>query len=322
MVKKIKFSKEFLLAFILCAFAIFLCFFNGTSLAVTNGLKLWVATLVPSLFPFLVVTAFLSENSALKRSFMKFTPITKRAFGTSGLTAYAFFMSALSGYPVGAKIISDLKLSGLISDSEAKKASVFCSTSSPAFTINCVGKIMFNSTLFGVILYFINIFCALVSGVVFSLFISKDNGKRSFSFSKGNFDFYDGVYQSVISLLVVGGIIAVFSVISEVLLSLNALYIPTKVLSLITSSDGISKAICVGAIECSNGLKLLAELNLNFFSLPVSAFLCGLGGICVMVQSVAFLKRAKIKTAVFYLGKIFQAVLGFILGCLFSGFFV
>ena len=322
MVKKIKFSKEFFLAFVLCAISIFLCFFSGTSTAVTNGIKLWVATLVPSLFPFLVVTAFLSENSVLKRSFMKFTPITKRAFGTSGLTAYAFFMSGLSGYPVGAKIISDLKIGGLISDSEAKKASVFCSTSSPAFTINCVGKIMFNSTLFGVILYLINILTAIISGIIFSLFIRSSDNERSFTIASGNFDFYDGVYQSVISLLVVGGIIAVFSVISEVLLSLKAFYAPTRLLSLITNNDGVSKAICVGALECTNGLKILSTTGMTFFSLPGSAFLCGLGGICVMAQSVAFLKRAKIKTAVFYLGKIFQAVLGFILGCLFSGLFV
>ena len=113
-----------------------------------------------------------------------------------------------------------------------------------------------------------------------------------------------------------------FSVISEVLLSLKAFYVPTRLLSLITNNDGVSNAICVGTLECTNGLKILSTTGMTFFSLPVSAFLCGLGGICVMAQSVAFLKRAKIKTAVFYLGKIFQAVLGFLLGCLFSGLFV
>lgn len=322
MTEKLKFSKEFFLSLILTAFALFLAFFGGYGYAVTDGLKLWACVIIPSLYPYFFITAVLSKFSTLERAFIKFSPVTKRLFGTGGITAYAFFMSALSGYPIGAKIICDLKNNGLISSAEGTKACVFCSTSSPAFTVTCVGKIMANSTIFGVILYAINILCALFSGVVFSLFIKGE--KSSYSFSEkplASSILYDCVYQSVISILVVGGIMALFSLISEVLLSLGVLFLPAKLLSFITGDFSVSTAWCVGLLESTTGLKLLFKNGITFFALPISAFVCGFGGVSVLLQSVAFLNKANIKTAPFLLGKIVQAVCGFVLGILFSVFF-
>ena len=79
----------------------------------------------------------------------------------------------------------------------------------------------------------------------------------------------------------------------------------------------MAKAIASGLIECTGGLKLLAEGNYAL-SFPIACFICGFGGLSVICQSLAFLKKAKIKTAPFLFAKVLCAVINFCLGFIFS----
>ena len=87
-----------------------------------NGIKLWAIIVLPALLPFFFLTA-LASALGLTRTTAKIAgkPFSE-IFRTSGVCAYAFITSVLSGYPVGAKIISDLKTQGLISSDEATRA--------------------------------------------------------------------------------------------------------------------------------------------------------------------------------------------------------
>ena len=62
-----------------------------------------------------------------------------------GPGAFPFIMSVLSGYPMGAKVVGDLKRSGEITLREAKRLMSFCSTSGPAFMAGAVGAGMLGS---------------------------------------------------------------------------------------------------------------------------------------------------------------------------------
>ena len=48
-------------------------------------------------------------------------------------------MSILSGYPIGAKIIHDLYSKDLITEEDAKRMSIFSTTSGPIFIIGAIG---------------------------------------------------------------------------------------------------------------------------------------------------------------------------------------
>ncbi|MBO5714163.1 MAG: hypothetical protein J6R83_01920, partial [Clostridia bacterium] len=74
----------------------------------------------------------------------------------------------------------------------------------------------------------------------------------------------------------------------------------------------------LGFFEITKGLKTVSNGGITLLSLPVSAFICGFGGISVIAQSVAFLKKAKIKTAPFVLAKTLSAIFSFIIGLVFS----
>ena len=277
-----------------------------------DGIKLWLAFVVPALFPYFFITTILSSMSITSKISSKLSFITKRLFNVNGAVGYAFFMSVISGYPVGAKIVCDLKEKGLISESESVRASALCSTSSPMFLINSVGNFMFKNTLLGVILFLSHFLSAIIIGLIFSFYKRKDKPNEVLINQNKRLDnlLYESAYSSVISILVVGAIITVFYIFSNLLFSLNLLNPIISIFSLVLGNHTIAKGFVFGLLECTQGLKIISAFN---GSLPLCAFICGFGGLSILMQSIAYLKKAKIKTAPFLISKLFGAVLNFLI---------
>ncbi len=294
---------------------------GGFKNAVIDGLNIWAFSVLPSLFPYTVISISLSKLGATTLICNKFSPLTKRLFNTSGVTAYAFFISLLAGYPMGAKTVADLKESGYLSDAEAQRAVAFCSTSSPMFLVSTVGGICFGSIKFGVLLFLTQVISSLVLGVAFSFYKRSDKPKTAYSPYKSCDNlFYESVFSAITSMLMVGGTITFFSVISKVLTHFNLLTPVVYPLSKLLGSYTLANGLTVGLLECSNGLTVLGSCGIGFLSLPIACFICGFGGLSVIMQSLAYIKSAKIKTAPFLLAKVGQAVLSFLLGLIFNLF--
>ena len=321
MLKSINSFLEYLLFFALIAVCVLLATNANYSLAVTNGINLWIACVLPSLFPYFFITAILSGLKITGKISNSLSPITTRFFNTNGATGYAFLMSVISGYPMGAKLVSDLKTANLISDAESVRASVFCSTSSPMFILGSVGNFMFKSTAFAFTLYLTHILSAIIAGVIFSFYKRKEKPiktTRALLLSSHDNILYESAFSAVISVLVVGGLITVFYLVTEILLSIGVLSPVIDFLTTVTGHNDIANGLTLGAFECTRGLKALSIGGINFLTLPTAAFICGFGGLSVIAQSIAHLKKAKIKTAPFIFSKLLSAVINFILGLIFS----
>ena len=103
----LKQSLAFLLLSSLCAIV---SFDRRYAKSIEYGLVLWYANILPCLFPYLVLTAFIGKLSVVPRIFNKLGRFTAKIFKTRGVIAYAIFISMLCGYPVGSKTMSDLVL--------------------------------------------------------------------------------------------------------------------------------------------------------------------------------------------------------------------
>ena len=321
MTKSINTFLETLLFLLLFALAVTLSVGHNFNSAVIDGINLWIACVLPALFPYFIITAILSSLSVTGKISKKLTPFTRKIFGVGGSVGYALFISVISGYPVGAKTVADLKDGGLISDTESVRAAALCSTSSPVFLISSVGGIMFNSAIFGVALFITHLLSALLVGIIFSFYKRKDRPSQTdFPISTNKLDniLYQSVYSSVISVLVVGGLITAFYLLTEVLLYYGFLTPLITLLTTITGSENIGAGITLGIFECTKGLKALSVGGITALSLPIAASVCGFGGLSVIAQSIAYLKKAKIKTAPFLFAKVLSAVLNFIVGLIIS----
>ena len=317
-----------LAAFTLLVTAAFTVAVSGNSqTAVKEGIMLWAASVLPALFPYLFITHILSSLKITGKITGAISPVTEKLFNVNGNCGYALFLSLMSGYPVGAKCVSDLKTKGLIGDAESVRAAALCSSSSPVFLIGSVGNLTFNNPLFGLMLFITHFLSVLAVGFAFSFYKRKERPEKIRRTPAANTDnadniLYDSVYSAIISVLIVGGIITVFYLFTELMTGLGAMKPLIAFFGLFTDNTAASNGVANGLFECTKGLKILASGGVFLYTLPVAAAICGFGGVSVIMQSIAYLKKAQIKTAPFLLSKTLAAVVNFFLGLILSLLFL
>lgn len=134
--------------------------------AAGEALRLCAATVVPSLFPFLAVTALLLHlglDSVL-------SPLCAHVMGPlfrlRGECAAPLLAGFLGGYPAGARAAGQLCAQGVLARREAERLLGFCNNCSPGFLIGFVGVGIFKSAAAGGWLLGIHILSALLSGMI------------------------------------------------------------------------------------------------------------------------------------------------------------
>ena len=132
------------LSFIFFSFAILLVIFSKTNLiAAKNGLSLWANSVVPSLLPFFIATELLSHTNIIHIIGKALNKFMRPIFNVPGEGAYAFLIGLISGYPVGAKIVTKLRQNGLCTKSEGERMLAFSNNSGPLFIVGTVGVSLF-----------------------------------------------------------------------------------------------------------------------------------------------------------------------------------
>ena len=180
MTKKTNLLTESALTLILLAFSVYLALSQSATSATIDGIKLWIACVLPALFPYLFITAILTSLSVTVKFSTKLSPITTRLFNTGGISGFCYFLSILSGYPIGAKTVADMRNKGLIDQAEAQRAAALCSTSSPMFLIGSVGNIMFKSNRFGLMLFSTHFLSSIIIGIIFSFYKRREKPTETY----------------------------------------------------------------------------------------------------------------------------------------------
>ena len=105
------------------------------------GMTLWLNTLIPTLLPFIILTGILTRIDNIQKILSPLESYFRVLLGVSSWGGYVFLLGMLCGYPLGAKLASDLYESDKISKKEAVYLSTFCNNPSPAFVITYLGKL-------------------------------------------------------------------------------------------------------------------------------------------------------------------------------------
>ena len=108
--------------------------FKGAS----TGLLLWFRTVLPTLFPFLIITGLLIGTNAISIISKIIGPVCVPLFGVSPHASFAVLGGFLCGYPMGAKITSDLIQKKYISHAEGEYLLSFCNNTSPMFIVSYI----------------------------------------------------------------------------------------------------------------------------------------------------------------------------------------
>lgn len=330
------------LSILFCIFTICLVLFSKTNLiAAKNGLILWATAVVPSLFPFFVANEMLGYTNIVSYLGKLLNPIMRPLFGVPGEASFAFIMGLISGYPVGAKIVSDFISQKIVTKEEAERMLAFTNNSGPLFIIGTVGITLFGNTTIGILLFITHVLACISVGIVLNL-ISKQKRKNiskyinKYTFQNSDFEknIYDrkntklnnptfsslgeilgnSIKNSISTVLMIGGFVVIFSVIisilnqSHILSALSNFLSP--ILSLINIPYELVEPFLSGIVELTNGVSLVASTQIKNISINIilSAFLLGFGGFSVLLQVFSIVSKNGLSIKKYAYGKLLQGI--------------
>ena len=300
-----------LLAILILVIIVLLCIFPKKYSAIClEGIFLWAKVVLPSLMRFLILTTLLTKLGVLQKLSIYLNKFFYR-LKLPSVTAGVFIISILSGYPVGAKMIADLFSQGAVTEKEATRMSLLCSTSGPMFIIGSVGAVLFNSAVAGCILFVTHILGVLIPCLI-ALPFAKKLPKTEHALQGQNVDnlLYSSVHSSTISILCIGGFIALFYILTEALTDLKIMQ-PLVYLLSFPFGDSATGFV-YGLLEATHGVAALSK-SMTIFALPLASFVITFGGGCILLQQISFLKSAKVKITQFLLFKLLQGICAFAL---------
>lgn len=316
--------KKQLLPFLFLLFTICLLLFSKSNIAATqNALQIWINNVIPSLLPFFIATEIMNYTELPQIVGKLFGKIMRPIFNVPGVGAYALFMGIISGYPVGAKIITNFRNQNLCSKEEAERLITFTNNSGPLFILGTVGITLFYDATIGLLLLCTHILASLSVGFLFRFWKNSRNKKRNIEeFVPPTISFYSlgevlskSIFSAIHSVVMIGGFIVLFSIILSILQNTHILNILQLVLfplfRLLHIPTNFIIPFFTGCLELTNGIAAIASIpNKNLgINLIFVSFLLGFGGISIMLQVLSILSKSDISFKPYVLGKLLHGAL-------------
>jgi hypothetical protein len=207
-------------------------------------------------------------------------------------------MSALCGYPLGAKYSCELYDNKLISKDQFERLINIASNSSPLFLVGTVGTIMLHSTKIGYALLISNYLSCVIMGLILPAHEKITLPAREFNYtsktSSKNFGLIlkNSVDNAIQTSLMVGGYITLFSMIIDIIKN-NAFYniVLSSFVSNIISKDTLNGTL-LGLIEITKGSYMISSANINIYiKIFIINFFAGFSGLSIISQVSSFLSK-------------------------------
>lgn len=308
----------FILLLMLCA-AGCLIYPKEAAGALSDGFILWFAKVLPSLMPIGIIAGILTRTKISGFFGALLQKPVNAVFGISGQAGYAFFISIISGYPMGAVTIAEQSEAGQLSGSDIKIMQALCTNCGILFAVGTVATGLLDMPEYSTLLYASHI----LSAVILSLFMSVGNKstvssaitvKKAYAeidLSCLGVKISDAFSAVVQTMLRIGVYIAVFSLVIELLSCCGALGAVVDAFGHIIGPT--ASALIPGLLEITNGCSVLPSLGIGVRALPVAAALITWSGFSIQMQSLPYLNKAGVKTLQFIEIKAIQSVISYML---------
>lgn len=297
----IKLNKKYLsIIFFIFSFILLFVFQKTNFNVVKDTTTLFVESVFPSLFPFILLTNILIASDVIYKIPANLSIL---------LTGF------ICGYPMGAKLTQEYLDKKIISKEKASFFMSFCNNANPIFITSTIGLSIFGNIKIGIILLLSQYISALIIGISYFLHNNiiheidikskKKNKKEIKILHKSSFDI---VNSAIISSFKVS--INIFSFI----LIFNMLF---KIIEIILIRFNANKEIiyifsCI--FETTGGIKKL-YLNSNFnliYKIAISSFALGFSGISIIFQIYSQIyKNVSLIPIIKY--KLIQGIISFII---------
>ncbi|MCF6466415.1 sporulation integral membrane protein YlbJ [Clostridium sp. Cult2] len=296
-----------------------------------NGLLTWFNIVIPSLLPFFIVSEILTSIGFVNLIGKLLEPLMKPLFNAPGAAAFALSMSVVSGYPIGAKIVSDLRKDNIISKIEAERTICFSSTSGPLFMLGAVSIGMLKNSSIAPLIMYPHYLGTITLGILFR-FYKKNNSpstritkyKPNTPTLKDNFAIGtilgNSVKNSLNTIALIGGFIIFYSVLTE-LLFVSKLFnqLINVIINIIPIDISIEviKGFIAGLLELTTGCKIISTANVNLiYKILVINFLIGWSSFSIHSQALSFINNTDIDSKIYLFAKFLHGLFSSIYGAI------
>lgn len=257
-------------------------------LGAREGIGLCIKTVIPSLFPFIVLSGLVTGSlSGRKTPFLRWlSRLTGIPAGAESILLTGF----LGGYPLGAQLIGAAQKSGTLHPRDAWRMLAFCSNAGPAFLFGMAASV-FPRLWMGWALWGIHIVSALLVALLLP-----GKSRNTASPSPGNPPgISDALSYAVRTMGTICGWVVLFRVLI-VFLDRWFGWLPGENL----------RIALTGLLELSNGCCALGSVENLGLRFVLCAAMLAFGGLCVTMQTVTVAQDTDI--SLYLPGKLLQTL--------------
>ncbi len=275
-------SAAALLAF--CALA--LVYRTDAATGIRNGAYACLNTLVPSLFPFVLLACLLSKSRAAVWLFRPLAPVLRHAFHLPPCAAPALIFGLTAGYPTGAKIAAALHADGRLTRAQCARLLCFCTAPGYAFAASYTGSVVLGSARTGLLLFFACLLAPLLTGVCLARFAPLP-AKTAAVPPTASGSFTDAVRDGVSAMVSMCGFVVVFSGLLAVLHGAGLFQAGVSLLARLGFTVPDAGALAAFFLEVTAGTAHSAYWHT---APAIVAFGLGFGGVCIHLQIFSFFR--------------------------------
>ena len=281
--------------------------------AARTGLELCFNVIIPSLFPFFVLSSLVVDLGLAGYIGRALEGIMRPLFRVSGSCASALALGFVGGYPVGAQTAISLYRQGMCSRVEAQRMLAFCNNSGPAFILGVVGAGIFADSKVGLLLYLAHMDSSCLVGLIFRFYGPREEGRETkarptFQAKRFTTAFTQAVTGAMGSTVNICAFVIFFTVILQ-LLSLSGVLPGTALLlSRLLEPLGMTQTWCqkllTGLVELTSGVSGLTQGGSLAGSVSMAAFMLGWAGVSIHCQVLSFLADSGLSSGTYLVGKL------------------
>lgn len=268
-----------------------------------SALSLCAHVLIPTLFPFLVLSDILLSFRGTRRILLVISHPIASLLGFSDEGGACFLLGNLFGFPIGVRSAVRAYRAGGLEKEELIRLFYTANNASPFFLIGSVGAQMLDSKGYGVFLYLLQFILSFLTAMVLK-------GKRKGTPSRTHhehafpdFSLISSVQSGAMQALYLCAYVLFFSVVG----SLFAPYLP----------NALGRAFFLSFLEIGSATAFITNSFSLSLALPLCAFSTCFSGLSVFFQAKDCMQDCDVLTGAYLPTKLACGTLAFLLSLLF-----
>ena len=281
--------------------------------AVRSGLRLCAGSVIPSLFPMIVLSQYMIKSGGAQQIGVLLNAPTKRLFGLPGVCGAALLTGMIGGYPAGARAAATLVESGQISRREGERLANIAFCSGPGFTVGMIGAQLYKNKLAGLLILTAQMVSCIIIGMMWNGMQHMPRRKEWASQhphispvhteSRSSDAFVQSVSDAAATVLTMCGFVVIFQVIVAMMEAAGVNALAERVLERI-GLDAFKTVLLSAISEVTAGSVMSVRLGL-----PFTAFVVGFGGLSVHFQNFAICRCVGLHKATYFFWRAVQGLL-------------